>query len=81
MEFEKEILCKLLETEPMETRFPQLQNYQQTIETKCYQALLQIKYILEDDNLDDPDYFMRIEEIVRVFEKLGSDCGSRHDFS
>ena len=35
---------------------------------------------LEDDSLEDSECFYRIEEIVCVFEGLGSDCGSRHDF-
>jgi len=46
----------------------------------AYQALKQIKLILEDDQLDDPECFWRIEQIVRVFEELGSNAGNRHDF-
>lgn len=46
----------------------------------CYAALEQIRTILKDDTLDDHDCFRRIEEIVCVYEQLGSDCGSRHDF-
>lgn len=46
----------------------------------CYQALRKIKAILEDDALDDPACFARIEEIVCVLEELGSDGGVRHDF-
>ena len=39
-----------------------------------------IKEILEDDELEDEECFMKIEEIVCVFEDLGMGCGSRHDF-
>lgn len=46
----------------------------------AYQALKQIKLILEDDQLDDSECFWRIEQIVRVFEDLGSNAGNRHDF-
>ena len=46
----------------------------------AYQALNQIKLILEDDRLDDPECFWKIEQIVRVFEELGSNAGTRHDF-
>ncbi len=50
------------------------------LENLCYQALCRIKAVLEDDTLDDLECFMRIEEIVCVFEEMGSDGGSRHDF-
>ena len=43
-------------------------------------ALLQIQHILKDESLNDQECFYKIEEIVRVFERLGSGCGSRHDF-
>ena len=46
----------------------------------AYQALKQIKLILEEDQLDDSECFWRIEQIVRVFEDLGSSAGNRHDF-
>lgn len=47
---------------------------------RCYQALCRIKEILEDENLEDPACFQKIEEIVCVLEELGSDAGLRHDF-
>ena len=47
---------------------------------RAYEALVKIKKILEEDHLSDQDCFGRIEEIVRVYEELGSDGGSRHDF-
>ncbi|WP_207670678.1 hypothetical protein [Clostridium sp. BSD2780061688st1 E8] len=46
----------------------------------CYQALSQIKAVLEDDSLDDRECFMKIEKIVSIYEGLGSGCGNRHDF-
>lgn len=52
----------------------------QTITNACYQALFEIKAVLENDHLTDEDCFWRIEEIVRIFEEIGSDAGSRHDF-
>lgn len=36
--------------------------------------------MIEDDGLDDPACFQKIEAIVRVFETLGSNGGNRHDF-
>ena len=47
---------------------------------RCYRALCKIKQILEDDSLDDPECFWRIEEIVNTLEVLGTDGGTRHDF-
>jgi len=35
---------------------------------------------MRDENLDDETCFMKIEKIIRVFEDMGSDCGSRHDY-
>lgn len=49
-------------------------------EKECYIVLERIKKILEDDSLEDKDCFERIEKIVCEFEKIGSDCGVRHDF-
>ncbi|MBQ9263656.1 MAG: hypothetical protein IJ189_05530 [Clostridia bacterium] len=46
----------------------------------CYQAMKKIQTIIRDDCLDDPECFRRMEDIVRVFEEMGSDGGSRHDF-
>ena len=36
--------------------------------------------ILDDDSLDDATCFQKIEEIVCVFEEMGFNGGSRHDF-
>ena len=47
---------------------------------KCYKVLKDIKDIIEDDGLEDAECFYRIEEIVKLFERLGSDGGSQHDF-
>lgn len=50
------------------------------VEMECYKVLKDIKDIIEDDGLEDAECFYRIEEIVKLFERLGSDGGSRHDF-
>ena len=51
------------------------------VEMQCYQALHQIREILDDDALEDKECFDRIERIVCLYEAMGSDGGSRHDFS
>ena len=50
------------------------------IRDRCYRALCRIKEILEDETLEDPECFQKIEEIVCVLEELGADAGIRHDF-
>lgn len=42
-------------------------------------ALEDIRRVLDDDRLDDPNCFQRIEEIVKIYEEMGSNGGSRHD--
>ena len=50
------------------------------MQNRACQALEDIRKVLDDDRLDDPTCFYRIEEIVRIYEKTGSNGGSRHDF-
>ena len=78
MELHQEILRHMLADEKIQVFFPELTDSDSTkiVELECYRALRKIKAILEDDS----ECFYRIEEIVCVFEDLGSDCGSRHDF-
>lgn len=45
-----------------------------------YRALRAIRAIVEDQTLDDPACFARIEALVSVLEHLGSDGGARHGF-
>ena len=80
MELWKEIFCNLLQKETDQIHFAALANLNKALESECYKALQKIKTILEDDTLSDKECFMKIEEIVRVFEKMGSNCGARHDF-
>jgi len=78
MELHKEILAKVLSQEEMHITFPNLQlSANEIVESQCYLALQQIQAIIRDDELSD---FACVEEIVRLFEKLGSDGGNRHDF-
>ena len=53
----------------------------QIVELQCYQALQKIREILDDETLEDRECFDRIEKIVCLYEAMGSDGGSRHDFS
>ena len=73
-----ELLAKVLEKQELYITAPNLQvSLTDIIELQCYQALYEIKTIIEDDSLSDFDC---IEKIVCVFENIGSDGGNRHDF-
>ena len=81
MDLYKEILAAVLEKENIEISFPSLKmNAKEIMEPECYKALQKIKAVIEDDSLEDEECFIKIEEIVRLFEALGSDGGIRHDF-
>ncbi len=82
MELFQQILCQVFSQEKIQIVFPELatDHVQQLVEAECYKALRRIREILDDDSLEDRECFEKIEEIVRVFESIGSDGGSRHDF-
>lgn len=79
MELYKELLLQILSEENMQISFNNL-NVNELLESVCYRTLCRIKEIIEDDTLDDPECFMKIEEIVYVLEEVGSSGGIRHDF-
>lgn len=78
MELYKEILAKVLEKEETHIIFPNLLGtVSEIVRLQCYQTLQKIKSIIENDSLSDFDC---VEEIVCLFEQIGSDGGNRHDF-
>ena len=80
MELWKEMICALLLKSEIEISFPQIQNVEALFSNACYRALAEIKQIIEDRSMDDKNCFEAIEKIVRVYECMGSDGGTRHDF-
>lgn len=80
MELWQEIFANIFRERTITIHFPQAPSFAELFDHACYKALTEIKEIIEDDTLDDEACFLRIEKIVRVFEKTGSSCGSRHDF-
>ena len=81
MELYKEILLNALYNEEIQISFPNLKvSPNEIVHLECYRALKKIKAILEDENLSDKECFMKIERIICVFEDMGSDGGTRHDF-
>lgn len=50
------------------------------MDSAACRALEDIRTVLDDDRLDDPNCFWRIEKIVKIYEQIGSNAGSHHDF-
>lgn len=81
MELYKEILLKALGEKEITIMLSGLTiKAAEIIEAESYKALQKIKAIIEDDNLDDEQCFMKIEAIICLLEDIGSDGGNRHDF-
>lgn len=79
MELYVEMLKKMLEADKVEVVFPNLTlSPRDMLDSVSYCALNQIRAILRNDALSDPECFRQIEAIVNVLEQLGSDCGNRH---
>ncbi|MBR2013392.1 MAG: hypothetical protein IJ995_04175 [Clostridia bacterium] len=80
MELYKEILIKVLERHTANVEFPTLEiDAEKIVEQECYQALLKIKEIIENESLNDAECFEKIEEIIQTLEFVGSNGGNRHD--
>ena len=81
MELYRDLLVKLLENEEIRIEFPNLSiSLSELVEMRCYNALKEIKAIIEDDRYSDKECVMKIEKIVCLLEDLESDGGLRHDF-
>jgi len=81
MELYEDILAQFITEDYIERVLPRLEaRAKEIVEMKCYQALRRIKAVIEDERLTDPVCFMKIEEIIRALEGIGSNGGSRHDF-
>ena len=80
MELWQEILLRALKKEAKLNSLTEEVYLEKLLNSSCYLALKKIKEILENDDIDDPECFMRIEEIVCVLEEFGTNGGGRHDF-
>ena len=76
-----DILTKAIELGKIQVSFSGIDcTAAEVIEGQCFQAIKKIKAIVDDETLNDPECFHRIEKIVCALEELGSNGGSRHDF-
>ena len=80
MEFWQSILLHILQNGRAEVVFPQIQDIAALFENECYQTLLNIKAILEDETYTDKECFSKIENSILEFEKYGALNSNRHDF-
>ena len=63
MELYRDLLVKLLENEEIRIEFPNLSiSLSELVEMRCYNALKEIKAIIEDDRYSDKECFMKIEK-------------------
>jgi len=47
---------------------------------KSYELLCAITDIIRNEEIDDPECFMRIDSIITLLNDSGIDTGIRHDF-
>lgn len=80
MELMKEILEKNFPAVQIKLTERQARRFEKVLQSASYRALKEIREIIRNKEFDDEECFFKIEEIVSVFEKIGSDGGSRHDF-
>jgi len=80
VELWESILIHAISKQGIVVTIPDAPDMEKLFEMDCYQALRDIRTILEDDSLSDPECFMRIEETISLFEALGNDTGPRRDF-
>jgi hypothetical protein len=79
MELYKELLIRALQDGNLTVSSPDY-SLNELLESRCYQALSQIKTVIEDASLEDDACFNKIEQIICTLEELGSGGGFRHDF-
>lgn len=77
MELYEDIICKEIGQIILTAYKKEDFDRKEIADSKSLQALQKIKTIIENKELSD---FECIEEIVCVFEDIGSGAGSRHDF-
>ncbi len=71
MELYEEILRRLVVPQDIALRLA---------ENICYTSLVEIREIISNEALSDPECFCKIEEIICALERQGIFCGGRHDF-
>lgn len=80
MELCMELLIGLLARGQVTVQVPAItEDVFERFNTTCYQMLKEIKAVLENKTYSDEAEFMKIEEILEVFDEHGCSCDSWHD--
>ena len=81
MNLYKELLIHILSNPTVQVEFPHVSlNISEIIEGECYQILQEIKSIIDNEQLEDDECFLRIEYIMQSMENRGISFSNRHDF-
>ncbi len=80
MELWQDILCNILKNQEIKLVVSGLPDIRSMFESERYKLLNKIKEIIEDEELEDKECFLKIEAIIALFEDIGIDTGTRHDF-
>lgn len=81
MDLYKELLIKALKDQEIKvTLSSQSLNLENLVELKSYALLEEIKLIIQNEALNDNECFLKIEEIINLFQRNNIDTGLRHDF-
>ena len=71
MELYKELIMHILSQGEIKIIFPDLNiDIANIVELEAYKVLNEIKEIIEDNTLDDPECFARIDAIIHAFYKI-----------
>lgn len=79
MNWQEEKLIRIVLDKPWEESISEEEICRAT-KMRAYRLLCGIQEILQDDALQDPECFWRIERLVCLFEENGLSAGVRHDF-
>ena len=79
--FYQELVARLAENEKVEVTLPGIKTpLEEMVEARCLDILWKIKEVIDDESLNDPECFQKIESIIQLLEDAGSSGGVRHDF-
>ena len=79
MDWQEKELARIALNRPREAPISE-EEMEHAKNTRAYRLLREIQKVLQEDTLQDPECFWRIEQLVCLFEKNGLSAGIRHDF-
>ena len=79
--FYQELVARLADNEKVEVTLPGIKTpLEEMVEARCFDILWKTKEVIDDESLNDPECFQKIESIIQLLEDAGSSGGVRHDF-